>query len=278
MTDERDEVPFVHRRPPEEPALSDVRYPPPRPAQPPPGLSHREERRWRRDSHAAQRAADAEQVRAWRRRPPGSVDALGPVLLVVALLFAAAVWLWPSDDEPTAAPAQPAPSGPVAGPDSRGLPQERNPWTGEPAPDSEDGHDPAPPPPPGELLAGADGMAAYHFVLGYLAYSPAVPDPVEVWALSWAKHATGTVRLRAEEQAPRLWDFTVREAVHVIDPRVVGGSRDSNTWRLQVERTLFPIGGDEDSPTTRQRVDVEVTVTGGLVSAVTVSDSTGQGA
>ena len=244
------------------------RYPRPQQHTPPPGLSRRARRRWLRDVRREDRQQLAATARSWRRdRPESATAGLGVVALAVVLAVCALVWFRSGGEQPNDGPRdiEAADSYPQAG--SVEKP------SSAPSPSAPlDGHDHELPEAPAGLFEGAAGETAYAFVLGYLTYSPAYGDPVDTWLAGWEQHATGELVDDAPQQAQRLWDFTVQQAVHVTDPRVVGGFRDGDRWQLDVAWTLFPIGGDESSAVTEQVVTIGVTVAGEWVASVVVSE------
>lgn len=280
--DELDDVELAapavpHRRehaPSEE--LWAVRYPHTQTHTPPPGLSRRQRRRWLRDVHRDERRERDATAAGWRRnRPQEATVGLSVIVLIAVVAFAAFVW-WRAGDDPT--PAKDASS--VAASEPRSNPGRSSAGTSTPSADASttapaDGHDhgETPLPPPG-LFDDKVGERAYWATLGYLTYSPAYPEPVDTWVAGWGELATPELVDAAPANAERLWGFTVREAVHVTDPRVLWGTRDGNTWWLRASWVLFPIGGDESSPTVTEEVDVVVSVVGDRVSDVTVTGRT----
>ena len=252
MTENHDAPPFVHRRLPVE--LSDDRYPTLPAARPPKELGHREARTWRRQ----QRQARASTLAAWRNRAPGSTDGLGVVLLVVAVILCAIVFLRP-DSQPATASTPSAPSA-ASGSTSDATPASPadTPSTPLAAPD------PALPPP----FDVAGGTTAQTFLTGYLTYNPGQEDPAAAWIDSWSTLATGEVERTATTAVARLWDFAVQQQLQVSPGPITGtatvGSRQV-IFDVQAGRLLTPLDG---SPATVDTVGLRITVVGDRVTNV----------
>jgi len=116
-----------------------------------------------------------------------------------------------------------------------------------------------------------DGQIALRFLGGYLAFDPeAGDDPVHAWVNSWLGDATGGVRQAAERDADDLWRSTYQDAVRVEQVTVVDATRTGNTWVVTATRHRNPLDGATAGTT--ETVHVTLTVTGHLVSAVTVGN------
>ena len=253
-------------QPPEDgaPDLFAGRYPDTSVGTPPPELGWRARRRWRADAHRRRRHATTEQVRSWRRIEPDL--GLGVALLVAAVAFAA--WMfWPTTEPAPAPPDRPTaglPADPSRVAPSPSRANEEAPGLGT------DAGDQPPPGPPG-LFDDQVGADVQRFVLAYATYSPAVPDPVDVWIGTWEQWATDQLVEQARASAATLWDFTVQQGVHVVDATVTSGTRDGDTWQLRVERRLFPVGGDETTGTQPDTVTVTVATVDGQVAVAAIA-------
>lgn len=243
----------------------ELRYPSLTRPQPPAGMSRRERRRWRREARAEQRSATRSAVAGWRQRPLEQVNGLAVVVLVLAVALATYVFL----HHPAAHRTAPAATSPAAG-----VPAAPSSNLPTPAASSADAATSSATSSSGGLFDGADGRTVQQFVLGYLAYSPAAPDPGGTWQAAWSRYATDALRARAQAAEAGMWLFTTQRSVSALDVQVVSGSRAGETWSLTVSRELFPIGGSASSPSTTQTLPVQVQVTGGRVSDVQLGDPT----
>lgn len=268
----------------------EVRYPRPEKAAPPAELGWRARRRWNKAAHRDRAAEVQSTVRSWSvDRPAGSTAGLGIVLAVSAAVFAAVVW-WPTGGD------DPRPADPAAAPatshcgnlDSCGLPQTRNPRTGEPAPTASaaptvdpaelSGSDDTAPAAPTNMADTADGVVAHDFLLAFNTYNPTLP--ADTWTASWSTWATPEFATEATSRIDRLWLFTVQDVVSSTGDQVTAGSPvdevagdDKRTWEVAVSRVLFPIGGTEGSDYSTQNVVWRVTLTGVDSGTPRVSDA-----
>jgi len=295
VSDNEDAVPYVYRPPAQpETGWEPAAYPRPtrvrRPEEAPEGLTGRKARRWKRQqvklARREQRVELAGAVDSWKIRDPEQVRPLGVVLLVVAVIVAGLVFLWPERSPEqvisdvmatTTAPALPAPDSSTpssaassttssAAPAPAPTSATTTASTSSAAPAELDGSDVEGVPTKPAELPGPAGDVTYAFLLGYNTYNPAFPDPLDTWTAGWSEYATPDLVDAAPAAADRLWSFTVASSVAPAAERVrdcVQTTADSSsfTYDCTVDRILQPIGGGVGANHTVDTTRWSITVT-----------------
>lgn len=227
---------------------------------PPPGLSRRQRRRYRktaaREARLDQRLHNR-RVAFLARGQAG--DGLGLPLLIVAIVVAGFVF-WPRHSTPAPAhPPVPPPATATTTPPTSGLPAPSGPiGFGS---DTIDGGTET-----SALNATPAGQVAYQFLHAFDTYDPAYPTPIATWSASWGRYATPELIGQAAQLAPVLWGTLAQQHQSITAGAVTQCSPPADTgtdvtWECDVLNTLFPIGGDAATPYSQQRWTWRIVVT-----------------
>lgn len=229
---------------------------------PPPGLSRRQRRKYRKAQVREAREEQRDHNRRVASRARGQVgDGFGWPLLAVAIVVALLVfhpWHRPAGS-PAPSSTPPAPADTVPTPSHTPGPTPTGP-IGYGA-DTVDGTNA-----PAELT-GAAGSVAYRFLLAFDTYDPAYPAPISTWSASWGRFATPQLTAQASQLAPVLWGTLAQSGQSSTGGAVTGCTPAADTgtqvtWECDVTNNLFPVGGDAASPYSQQRFTYRVVVAG----------------